>query len=93
MIIDVIRISDDWIDLYAAAAIPVGTGCIVQNKLADSLVLLWEGATAPVNHEGVGIVGGEISRVTAGGAGLWCRAGPAWPGCTQRFRVSIQVAT
>jgi hypothetical protein len=38
-------------------------------------------------------VSGNNADVTAGAAGLWCRAGPQWPGCTPRFRVSVQVAT
>ena len=45
-----------------------------------------------MNAASLGIISGVV-RVTAGGLGLRCRAGPQRPGCTPRFRVSLQVAT
>lgn len=60
---------------------------------AASLVLLWGGSTPPAGYDGAQLEYPDCLRVTAGGLGLWCRAGPQWPGCIPCFRVSIQVAT
>lgn len=46
MIKDIQPQANEWVDVYAATGIAVGTGLLVQAK-TDALAYLWEGAAPP----------------------------------------------
>lgn len=77
MIKDIQAAANEWVDVYAATGIAVGTGLLVQAK-TDALAYLWEGAAPPtLGPADWKLPGYELDRkrgpvrVRPGAAGLW----------------------
>lgn len=66
--------STDWVDLYAAASIPVGTKILVQNQ-GSNYLLLQEVTSAPDTADTSGrmVVRPSEVEVDTGSVGLWMR--------------------
>lgn len=66
--------STDWVDLYAAASIPVGTKLLVQNQ-GSNYLLLQEVTSAPDIADTTGrmVVRPAEVEIDAGSTGAWMR--------------------
>lgn len=66
--------STDWVDLYAAASIPVGTKILVQNQ-GSNFLLLQEATSAPDTADTTGrmVVRPSEALVKPGSVGVWAR--------------------
>ena len=68
-----IQLSDEWLNVYAASGIAVGTQLIVTTR-GKATAYLAESAAAPVGVDGIQCYPMKQAFVDAGSPGLWARA-------------------
>ncbi len=79
-----INVGSDWVDLYAASSITVGTQVAAQVLYSRSDVFFSDSASTPTDNDGrVGAARLSFHRNDAGDAGLWAR-------CATSAQITLQ---
>ena len=77
-------VQGQWINLYAATGITVGTQVIVQNFQSNALIAVSDTASAPTETDGrVAVYQGQFYQNDSGDLGLWAY-------CSGRGLISVQ---
>ena len=73
-----ITLTNEWLDLYAASGIPVGTQVLINTRGKHSSYIA-ESASEPVGIDGIEIYPTRQCYIDEGSPGLWARSAHSAP--------------